>query len=575
MLCCAGAAVGDGARARGRAHALDRARRRLRRPRLRGEDGGGAARRAGASSRPGCGSLRAGGSVALRQLLAGGAAMVAVGGAWPLLDRAHAGGRPAVGVGHERQQIWSLIFGYNGLGRLSGQAGGPQAFGGGGGGGGGGRSAARRACCGCSTPRSAARPAGCSASRSSAGLGIAVADPAAPRRTQRTGWLIAVGGACAHLRRRVQRRLGHLPPLLRLPARAVRRRAGGRRRGPGAARAGWSRRRGRARSPIAGGVATSSPCSTTTPASWSGCRRCSSPPACSPSAASRCSAGAHLRTSLAVGLAVLFIAPAAWAAQTLGHATSGTFPAGGPASRPPAASAAARAASRGRRRLARARAGRPPGAAHGPPPAGAAAGSDRRGRRRPRRRRQPVDHRGAEPTSRPTAAARSRSRARTAARRPRSSTPAPTSSRSAASPAARARSPRDWLADRVAVRRDPLRAHRPAAAGLGNDSRVGSSDVMADGRRRRAARSARSAGSTTSPARPRRCGGVQETVRDAAFDVLRRRGLTTIFANPGSTEIAVPRRPARTTCASCSRCTRARWSGWRPAGRSAAASRRS
>ena len=42
--------------------------------------------------------------------------------------------------------------------------------------------------------------------------------------------------------------------------------------------------------------------------------------------------GRHLRTSLAVGLAVLFIAPAAWAAQTLGHATQGTFPAGGPAS---------------------------------------------------------------------------------------------------------------------------------------------------------------------------------------------------------------------------------------------------
>ena len=42
--------------------------------------------------------------------------------------------------------------------------------------------------------------------------------------------------------------------------------------------------------------------------------------------------GRHLRTSLAVGLAVLFIAPAAWATQTLGHATQGTFPAGGPTS---------------------------------------------------------------------------------------------------------------------------------------------------------------------------------------------------------------------------------------------------
>jgi hypothetical protein len=35
---------------------------------------------------------------------------------------------------------------------------------------------------------------------------------------------------------------------------------------------------------------------------------------------------------LSVGLAALMIAPATWAAETLGHATSATFPAGGPAS---------------------------------------------------------------------------------------------------------------------------------------------------------------------------------------------------------------------------------------------------
>ncbi len=38
------------------------------------------------------------------------------------------------------------------------------------------------------------------------------------------------------------------------------------------------------------------------------------------------------RASLATALAVLTLAPAAWAVQTLGHATEGTFPAGGPAS---------------------------------------------------------------------------------------------------------------------------------------------------------------------------------------------------------------------------------------------------
>ena len=103
---------------------------------------------------------------ALRQLLAGGAAMVAVGGAWPLLVAlTPAADRPWVS-GTSDNSILSLIFGYNGLGRLSGQAGGPQAFGGGGEGAEA-RSAALRACCGCSTPRSAGRRAGCSASRSS------------------------------------------------------------------------------------------------------------------------------------------------------------------------------------------------------------------------------------------------------------------------------------------------------------------------------------------------------------------------------------------------------------------------
>jgi 4-amino-4-deoxy-L-arabinose transferase-like glycosyltransferase len=70
---------------------------------------------------------------ALRQLAVGGAAMAAVGGAWPLLMAlTPAADRPWIS-GTADNSIWSLIFGYNGLGRLSGQAGGPQAFGGGGG----------------------------------------------------------------------------------------------------------------------------------------------------------------------------------------------------------------------------------------------------------------------------------------------------------------------------------------------------------------------------------------------------------------------------------------------------------
>src|SRR4051794_33306116 len=69
---------------------------------------------------------------ALKQLLAGGAAMVAVGGAWPLLMAlTPASDRPWIS-GTSDNSIWSLIFAYNGLGRIDGQAGGPQAFGGGG-----------------------------------------------------------------------------------------------------------------------------------------------------------------------------------------------------------------------------------------------------------------------------------------------------------------------------------------------------------------------------------------------------------------------------------------------------------
>src|SRR3954451_6853670 len=69
---------------------------------------------------------------AVRQLFAGGAAMVAVGGAWPLLVAlTPVADRPCISAPSENS-IWSLITDYNGLDRLDGQSGGPQAFGGGG-----------------------------------------------------------------------------------------------------------------------------------------------------------------------------------------------------------------------------------------------------------------------------------------------------------------------------------------------------------------------------------------------------------------------------------------------------------
>ena len=152
-----------------------------------------------------------------RQLLAGGAAMVGRRRcAWPLLvTLTPAANRPWIS-GTSDNSIWSLIFGYNGLGRLDGQAGGPA---------GarrrrGGCSAARPVRCGCSTPRSAGRPAGCSASRWSAAIGVDRGHAAAPRRRPHR-LADRHGRRLPHVRGGVQLRQGHLPPLLRVAARAV------------------------------------------------------------------------------------------------------------------------------------------------------------------------------------------------------------------------------------------------------------------------------------------------------------------------------------------------------------------
>jgi 4-amino-4-deoxy-L-arabinose transferase-like glycosyltransferase len=65
-----------------------------------------------------------GASRRVRQLLAGGAAMVVVGGAWPLLMMlTPASSRPWIS-GTSDNSILSLILNYNGLGRLDGQTGG-------------------------------------------------------------------------------------------------------------------------------------------------------------------------------------------------------------------------------------------------------------------------------------------------------------------------------------------------------------------------------------------------------------------------------------------------------------------
>ena len=133
---------------------------------------------------------------ALRQLLAGGAAMVVVGGAWPLLMAlTPASSRPWIS-GTSDNSILSLILDYNGLGRLDGQLGGPQAFGGGPGGGGAGAGATFG---GASGPlrllnEALGGQAGWLLGFAVVAL-IALAVVTRLRRSDpRTGWLIATGG---------------------------------------------------------------------------------------------------------------------------------------------------------------------------------------------------------------------------------------------------------------------------------------------------------------------------------------------------------------------------------------------
>ena len=136
---------------------------------------------------------------AVRQLLAGGAAMVVVGGAWPAADGAHARRRDRPWIsGTSDNSIWSLIFGYNGLGRLDGQAGGPRRRGGGpGGGGGGGVFGGDTGVLRLLNQSLGGQAGWLLGFAVVAGARAARRDAACAGRDARTGWLIAVGGAFA------------------------------------------------------------------------------------------------------------------------------------------------------------------------------------------------------------------------------------------------------------------------------------------------------------------------------------------------------------------------------------------
>ena len=271
-----------------------------------------------------------GGFARVRQLAAGGLAMIVVGGAWPLLVAlTPAESRPWVS-GTSDNSIWSLIAGYNGAGRVTGQAGGPGAGAGGPGGGGGGVFGG---------------PVGVfrlldSTLGAQAGwlLGFAVVGGIAiligsrlRRGDARTGWLVATGGAFLACAVTFSFASGIFHPyyvsLLAPFAAAL---VGG---GVGQFLRGerstlWL-------APVAvviGGVVELVVLDNTsgTPA-WASTLIIVTGIAAVAAMVAESSKRIRM-IALAVGLAGLLAAPAAWSAQTLGHAANGTFPAGGPAS---------------------------------------------------------------------------------------------------------------------------------------------------------------------------------------------------------------------------------------------------
>jgi 4-amino-4-deoxy-L-arabinose transferase-like glycosyltransferase len=265
--------------------------------------------------------------VAVRQLLVAGAVLAVVALAWPVMvELTPASSRPWIS-GTSDNSVFSLILEYNGLGRLDGQTGGPASFGGGAGGPFGGETGPLRL-----LNEALGGQAGWLLGMALVGgLGIAVLSRLR-RDDPRTGWIVAVGGAFAVVAVAFSFAGGIFHPYyvsLLAPfaaalvgatfAEARRAGRGGRMLGAlalgggaiteivvlgnSATELGWLL------APIVVAVAVASfVLVADTPAVRWG----------------------TLALSLALG--VLLIGPAIWSLDTLGHATSGTFPAGGPAS---------------------------------------------------------------------------------------------------------------------------------------------------------------------------------------------------------------------------------------------------
>jgi 4-amino-4-deoxy-L-arabinose transferase-like glycosyltransferase len=298
----------------------------------------------------------------IRRLLAGGAAMAAVAGAWPLLvTLTPAADRPWIS-GTSDNSVWSLIFGYNGLGRVAGQSGGP-----GGGFGGtmfGGPTGVFRL-----LQTGLGDQAGWLLGFSAVAAGALLVITRLRRNDPRTRWLLAVGGALFVPATVFSFASGIFHPyyvsfLAPFAAALV---------GAGAGLALEHGRAARVVAPlaIAGGAVTELVVlgETGGQLSWAvpvvvavcGC--------CAVALGLGLGRSARVRAVLVgAALAALLAAPAVWAAETLGHPTSATFPTGGPASAAAGGPGGAPGGFAGRPPSGLA--GRPPGGFAGRPPGG-------------------------------------------------------------------------------------------------------------------------------------------------------------------------------------------------------------
>ncbi len=274
--------------------------------------------------------------IAVRQLLTGGAAMAIVGLAWPMVMwLTPASSRPWIS-GTSDNSIWSLILNYNGVGRLDGQAGGPGGTAGGpggGGGAGGGMGSVFGGDTGITrlVDASLGGQAGWLIGMALAG-GLAVAVLTRLRRGDaRTGWIIAAGGAFLTTAVAFSFAKGIFHPyyvsmLAPFTAALIGATAGTILKGGVAARV---------IAPIAivGGLVTEVMVIHRAATGSEGLVPLAIVGGLGGAVVLAAQVPAKVRgIALAVALGALLIAPASWATQTLGHATSGTFPAGGPAS---------------------------------------------------------------------------------------------------------------------------------------------------------------------------------------------------------------------------------------------------